>query len=263
MQFDGVYHDSKIYLNGTQIGNQRFGYVSFYCDLTPYLKPTGDNVLAVFVDNVTSRRSHFYSGTGIYRNVWLIATDQVYIKNWGPAVTTPTVAAAQSQIKVQTEVVNDLDTAQTRTVEATIYDEAGAALQTVSAPITVKPKSTETCVADAVAFALQTLVAGDAGALLCLYQDPEGQDADRRLHHPLRHSGGQGLGHRRSDDQRRSVQVEGRLRPSHARSRPGPRCPTPCGSGSSRNCWLPDALPSARRTIRKARSSMTIATSWA
>ncbi len=145
VQFDGVYHDSKIYLNGTQVGSQRFGYVSFCCDLTPYLNPTGDNVLAVFVDNVTSRRSHFYSGTGIYRNVWLIATDQVYIKNWGPAVTTPTVAAAQSQIKVQTEVVNDLDTAQTRTVEATIYDEGGNALQTVSTPVTVKPKSTETC----------------------------------------------------------------------------------------------------------------------
>ena len=75
VQFDGVYEDSKIYLNGAQVGNQRFGYLSFCCDLTPYLNATGDNVLAVFVDNVTSRRSHFYSGTGIYRHVWLIATD--------------------------------------------------------------------------------------------------------------------------------------------------------------------------------------------
>ena len=58
VQFDGVYEDSKIYINGTEIGGQRFGYISFYYDLTPYLKPTGDNVLAVFVDNVTSRRSH-------------------------------------------------------------------------------------------------------------------------------------------------------------------------------------------------------------
>ena len=76
VQFDGVYEDSKIYLNGTQIGNQRFGYISFNCDLTPYLNATGDNVLSVFVDNLTSRRSHFYSGTGIYRHVWLIATDK-------------------------------------------------------------------------------------------------------------------------------------------------------------------------------------------
>ena len=116
-------------------------------------------MLAVFVDNVTSRRSHFYSGTGIYRHVWLIATDMVYIKNWGTAVTTPTVAAAQSQIKVQTDVVNDLATAQTRTVETTIYDEDGKALKTVATPITVKPKSTEHLRADAVACQLQTLVA--------------------------------------------------------------------------------------------------------
>ena len=77
VQFDGVYHDSKIFLNGTQVGSQRFGYVSFCCDLTPYLHATGDHVLAAFVDNQTSRRSHFYSGTGIYRHVWLIATDRV------------------------------------------------------------------------------------------------------------------------------------------------------------------------------------------
>ena len=146
VQFDGVYHDSKIYLNGIQVGSQRFGYVSFYCDLTPHLNATGDNVLAVFVDNQTSRRSHFYSGTGIYRHVWLIATDKVYVKNWGTAVTTPTVAVAQSQIQVQTDVVNDQAPAQTRNVETTIYDEAGHALQKVSTPITVNADSTNTCV---------------------------------------------------------------------------------------------------------------------
>jgi beta-galactosidase len=146
VQFDGVYEDSKIYLNGTQIGNQRFGYISFCCDLTPHLNATGDNVLAVFVDNVTSRRSHFYSGTGIYRHVWLIATDKVYIPNWGTAVTTPMVGVAESQIKVQTDVANDLASAQTRNVETTIYNEAGKALQKVSTPITVEANSTNTCV---------------------------------------------------------------------------------------------------------------------
>jgi beta-galactosidase len=146
VQFDGVYHDSKIYLNGTQVGSQRFGYVSFYCDLTPYLNATSDNVLAVFVDNQTSRRSHFYSGTGIYRHVWLIATDKVHVKNWGTAVTTPRMAVAQSQVRVQTDVVNELATRQKRTVETTIYDEDGNALRTVATPIKLKAKSTKTCV---------------------------------------------------------------------------------------------------------------------
>jgi beta-galactosidase len=146
VQFDGVYEDSVIYLNGTRIGNQRFGYISFNCDLTPYLNATGDNVLAVFVDNLTSRRSHFYSGTGIYRHVWLIATDkEVYIPNWGTAVTTPVVGVSESQIKVQTDLANDLASAQTRNVETTIYDEAGKAQKTVTTSFTVDAKSTNSC----------------------------------------------------------------------------------------------------------------------
>ena len=143
VQFDGVYHDSKIYLNGTLVGGEQYGYVSFTCDLTPYLNATGDNVLAVMVDDQTVRNSRWYSGCGILRHVWLIATDNVYVRNWGTAVTTPTAAIAQSQIRVQTDVVNDLTTAQTRTVETTIYDESGAALQTVSTPVTINPKTTD------------------------------------------------------------------------------------------------------------------------
>ncbi|HJX66283.1 MAG TPA: glycoside hydrolase family 2 TIM barrel-domain containing protein, partial [Polyangia bacterium] len=144
VQFDGIYHDSKVYLNGTQVGGQQYGYVSFTCDLTPYLNATGDNVLAVFVDNLTVRNSRWYSGTGIYRHVWLIATDKVYVRNWGTAVTTPTAAVAQSQISVQTDVVNELTTDQTRTLETVIYDETGSELTKASTPITVAASSTVT-----------------------------------------------------------------------------------------------------------------------
>ncbi len=144
IQFDGVYHDSKIWLNGHLVGNQQYGYVSFYYDLTPYLSATGDNVLAVYVDNLTVQNSRWYSGTGIFRHVWLIATDFVYVKNWGTAVTTPTATAGQSQIRVQTEVVNDLTTAQSRTVQTTIYGANGNALQTVDTTITIKPNTVDT-----------------------------------------------------------------------------------------------------------------------
>ncbi|MGB7567843.1 MAG: glycoside hydrolase family 2 TIM barrel-domain containing protein [Chitinivibrionales bacterium] len=146
IQFDGVYHDSKIYLNGDSVGAQKYGYVSFTCDLTSHLNATGDNVLAVFVDNLTIRTSRWYSGTGIFRHVWLIATDNVYVRNWGTAVTTAAPTQASSQVRVQTDVVNALTTAQTRTVKTTIYDEAGNALQTASSPVTVNPGSIDTCV---------------------------------------------------------------------------------------------------------------------
>jgi len=141
------------------------------CDLTPYLNATGDNVLAVFVDNQTSRRSHFYSGTGIYRHVWLIATDMVHVKNWGTAVTTPNVAVAQSQIRVQTDVVNELATQQKRTVETTIYDEAGNALPDGRNTHQSSKRQARTPVCRRSPFQLQTLVAFNPGALLCLFQD--------------------------------------------------------------------------------------------
>ena len=146
VQFDGVYHDSKIYLNGDSVGAQRYGYVSFICDLTQYLNPTGDNVLAVYVDNVTTHLSRWYSGTGIFRHVWLIATDKVYVRNWGTAVSTAAPTVASSPVRVQTEVVNDLTTAQTRTVETTIYDEAGTAVQSTTSPVTVAAGTIDTCV---------------------------------------------------------------------------------------------------------------------
>ncbi|MGA3051637.1 MAG: glycoside hydrolase family 2 TIM barrel-domain containing protein [Chitinispirillaceae bacterium] len=152
IQFDGIYHDSKIWLNGHLVGNQQYGYVSFYFDLTPYLSATGDNVLAVYVDDETIQNSRWYSGTGIFRHVWLIATDYVYVKNWGTAITTPTATAGQSKIRIQTEVVNDLTTAQTRTLQTTICDASGNALLTADTTISVKPNvidtvmSIDTCV---------------------------------------------------------------------------------------------------------------------
>ena len=146
IQFDGVYHDSKIWVNGHLVGNQQYGYVSFYFDITQYLSATGDNIIAVFVDNQTVRTSRWYSGTGIFRHVWLIATDKVYVRNWGMAVTTPVAATTQAQVKVQNDIVNDLTTSQTRTVETTIYDESGVAQQTISTPVTVAANSIDTCV---------------------------------------------------------------------------------------------------------------------
>jgi beta-galactosidase len=146
VQLDGVYHDSKVYLNGNLVGSQRYGYVSLSYDLTSHLNATGDNVLAVFVDNQTSRRSRWYSGTGIFRHVWLIASNKVSVKNWGTFVTTPTATTAQSQINIQTEIMNDLGTAQIRDVETILYDEAGIALESVISPITVKAAGMDTCI---------------------------------------------------------------------------------------------------------------------
>ena len=77
IDFDGVYMNSSVYVNGELLGHRPFGYISFRYDITPYLKFDQDNVIAVRVDNDEQPNSRWYSGCGIYRNVWLTVTDKV------------------------------------------------------------------------------------------------------------------------------------------------------------------------------------------
>ena len=70
IDFDGVYRNSEVWLNGQYLGKRPYGYSSFQYDLTPHLK-AGKNIIAVKVDNSQQPNSRWYSGSGIYRNVWL------------------------------------------------------------------------------------------------------------------------------------------------------------------------------------------------
>ena len=74
-EFDGVYMDATVYLNGEKLGTHPYGYTGFRYDLTPHLKISGENVLAVKVDNSAQPNSRWYSGSGIYRHVRLVVTD--------------------------------------------------------------------------------------------------------------------------------------------------------------------------------------------
>ena len=89
--FDGVYMNSEVYLNGILLGRRPYGYITFSYDLTPHLKWGEKNVLAVRVDNSEQPNSRWYSGCGIYRNVWLVKTEAVHVGEWGNYVTTPVV----------------------------------------------------------------------------------------------------------------------------------------------------------------------------
>ena len=81
--FDGVYMNSDVWLNGHHLGNHPYGYTPFSYDLTAYLNPAGqENVLAVSVKN-EGKNSRWYSGSGIYRHVWLTVTERLHVDNWG------------------------------------------------------------------------------------------------------------------------------------------------------------------------------------
>ena len=80
--FEGVYNRSEVYLNGHLLGKRPNGYISFMYDMTPYLKE-GDNVLAVRVDHSRYADSRWYTGSGIYRDVWMVAAPEIHLAQWG------------------------------------------------------------------------------------------------------------------------------------------------------------------------------------
>ena len=82
LEFDGVYMNSTVYVNGREVGFRPYGYSSFEYDITPYVKE-GKNVVAVRVDNSDQPNSRWYSGCGIYRHVWLTKANPVHVKHWG------------------------------------------------------------------------------------------------------------------------------------------------------------------------------------
>ena len=82
IEFDGVYMNSTVYVNGKKVGFRPYGYSSFEYDITPYIKQ-GENVVAVRVDNSDQPNSRWYSGCGIYRHVWLTKTNPIHVKHWG------------------------------------------------------------------------------------------------------------------------------------------------------------------------------------
>jgi beta-galactosidase len=136
--FDGVYMNSDVWLNGNLLGNHPYGYTAFAYDLTPHLKRTGENVLAVRVRN-DGRNSRWYSGSGIYRHVWLNTTGTFRLPVWGVFVTTPEVSAAQASVKVALRIENRGKSAQEVTARIRLLDSKGAPAGTSEARQTVQP----------------------------------------------------------------------------------------------------------------------------
>lgn len=125
VDFDGVYMNSEVFVNGNSLGVRPYGYSSFRYDLTPYLKWGERNVLAVKVDNSTQPNSRWYSGSGIYRNVWLTVVEPVHVGHWGTFVTTPEVTGEKAVMEVRTMVKNDGQAGRRVEVVSTLLDARG------------------------------------------------------------------------------------------------------------------------------------------
>lgn len=109
IDFDGAYMNSTVYINGHELGTRPYGYISFSYDLTPYIKWGEENVLAVRVDNAEQPNSRWYSGCGIYRNVWLTKLNPAHIAQWGTYVTAEDVSKNSAQLKIRTKLQYDAE----------------------------------------------------------------------------------------------------------------------------------------------------------
>ncbi len=126
IEFDGVYRNSEVWINGHYLGKRPYGYSSFEYELTPHLVyGPRTNVIAVKVDNSQQPNSRWYSGSGIYRNVWLTTVDPIHIEHWGTYVTTPEVSEQSATVLIKTKISNGSKSAGAVNLTTVIQDANG------------------------------------------------------------------------------------------------------------------------------------------
>ena len=144
VEFDGVYHNSEIWINGKYLGKRPYGYSSIRYELSPYLN-FGDstNVIAVKVDNSLEPNSRWYSGCGIYRNVWLVKTGTVAVDHWGAFVTTPQVDDKKATVNISIKIRNSSGLPLTVPVKSGIYDDENKLIaEIITSKVTLKNHET-------------------------------------------------------------------------------------------------------------------------
>ena len=126
IDFDGIYQKSEVWINGHYLGMRPYGYSSFRYDLTPYLNyGSGENLLAVRVNNSEQPNSRWYSGSGIYRNVWLVKTEKIFTTHWGTYITTPEVTNQNAKVHVETTLKNQLAVSADVTLKTLVFSPSG------------------------------------------------------------------------------------------------------------------------------------------
>jgi beta-galactosidase len=123
--FEGVYANSEVFCNGVSLGVHPYGYTSFFYDLTPHLHAKGENVIAVRVDNSQQVNCRWYSGSGIYRHVWLLVTAPIHIDQWGVAITTPEVSGEKATVRIAATLRNETKLSRTVRMTFQVNDKQG------------------------------------------------------------------------------------------------------------------------------------------
>lgn len=136
IDFDGIYRNSEVWINGHTLGRRPYGHISFRYELTPFLKYANQaNVLAVRVDNSEQPNSRWYTGSGIYRNVWLVVTEKICVDHWGTFITTPEVTEESARVSIEIKLRNSTQQDQPTKLRTVVFDENGQRVTAVMSEI--------------------------------------------------------------------------------------------------------------------------------
>ena len=141
IEFDGVYQNSDVWINGQWLGKRPYGYVPFFYDLTPHINFGRENVVAVKVDNSHQTNCRWYSGSGIYRHTWLLSTNRVHVAPWGTFVSSPQVSTDAATLRVNTKIQNEGKEAARCNLVSSVIDHDGNVIQTAEATQEIAPGS--------------------------------------------------------------------------------------------------------------------------
>lgn len=125
LTFEGIYQMAEIRINGQLAGRQHYGYTTFHVDATPYLFAMGDNQIKVLVSNTAQPNSRWYSGTVIYRPVWLTLLDPIDIEPWDLFIYTPEWSDREATLTVEAAVTATAPLTETLAIRTVLLDPRG------------------------------------------------------------------------------------------------------------------------------------------
>lgn len=137
LYFDGVYKNSDAWINGHYLGKRPNGFIPFQYEITPFLNKNGKNIVAVKADHTQFADSRWYTGSGIYRNVYLIATDPVHVDLWGIRFTTPEVSEQSVRANVTVSVINQSTSPTAVVVKSQLLDSKGKSVANAHQMVTI------------------------------------------------------------------------------------------------------------------------------
>lgn len=144
LYFEGIYNYSEVYINGHLLGTRPNGYVSFAYDATQYITFGSNNMITVRVDHSKSADSRWYTGSGIYRNVWLVYANPIHFSQWGTTCITQSIISREAKLRIDAELENGTNHDSDLAVKIQLLDKDGKMAGSSSAKVTVEANKHKT-----------------------------------------------------------------------------------------------------------------------